>query len=95
MLSDKKILVTGPAGNIGYPLATALARDNEVWGVSRFGDPAERAKVDAIGVIPARSISARAVDDLPNEFDYVLDLDAFIFGDSYDQAIGERRGTRS
>ena len=41
MLKDKRILLTGPAGNIGFPLARNLARDNEVWGVSRFGDPAE------------------------------------------------------
>ena len=42
MIRDRKILVTGPAGNIGYPLARALVEHNEVWGVSRFGDPRER-----------------------------------------------------
>lgn len=88
VLTDKKILLTGPAGNIGYPLAGALAQDNEVWGISRFGDPAERQKVDDLGVI-TRSVDLGEgnFDDLPDDFDYVLHLSAFIFGDSYDQAI--------
>jgi len=88
VLSDKKILLTGPAGNIGYPLAAALAQDNKVWGISRFGNPAERKKVDDIGVI-TRSVDLGEGDfgDLPDDFDYVLHLSAFIFGDSYDEAI--------
>jgi len=88
MLSDKKILLTGRAGNIGYPLADALAQDNEVWGISRFGNAAERAKVDALGVI-TRSVDLGEgdFDDVPDDFDYVLHLSAFIFGDSYDEAI--------
>jgi nucleoside-diphosphate-sugar epimerase len=88
VLSGRKILVTGPAGNIGYPLARDLASDNEVWGASRFGDPAERKKVEDLGVI-TRSIDLGAGEfgDLPGDFDYVLHLGAFIFGDDYDQAI--------
>ncbi len=88
MLEDKKILLTGPAGNIGYPLARDLAKRNEVWGISRFGDPAERRKVDDLGVI-TRSIDLGECEfgDLPDDFDYVLHLSAFIFGDDYDQAI--------
>lgn len=39
VLTDKKILLTGPAGNIGYPLAGALAQDNEVWGISPSAIP--------------------------------------------------------
>jgi len=88
MLEGKKILLTGPAGNIGYPLAMALAKDNDVWGVSRFGDPAEREKVEALGV------TTRAVDlgsgefgDLPADFDYVLHLSAYTSGNDYYAAI--------
>ena len=36
MLRDQKILVTGPSGQIAFPLARALAKENEVWGISRF-----------------------------------------------------------
>ena len=38
MLSDKKILITGVTGQIGFPLARFLAEKNEVWGVARFTD---------------------------------------------------------
>ena len=88
MLKDKKILLTGPAGNIGFPLARNLARDNEVWGVSRFGRPAERKRVDEAGVI-TRPIDLAAGDfgDLPDDFDYVLHLSAVTSGDDYDRAI--------
>ena len=37
-LRGEKILVTGPAGQIAFPLASRLAGDNEVWGIARFGD---------------------------------------------------------
>ena len=43
VLSGEKILITGPAGQIAFPLAEYLAADNEVWGIARFGDPATRA----------------------------------------------------
>ena len=88
MLVNRKILVTGPAGNIGYPLARALAEHNEVWGISRFGDARERAKVDELGVI-TRSIDLGTGEfgDLPDDFDFVLHLSAFIFGDDVDEAI--------
>ncbi len=36
MLKGHKILVTGAAGQIGFPLAAYLAAENEVWGVARF-----------------------------------------------------------
>ncbi len=88
MLEGTKILVTGPAGNIGYPLARDLAQHNEVWGISRFGDPAERTKVDDLGVITRPiDLGDDEFGDLPDDFDYVLHLSVFIFGDDYDQAI--------
>ena len=33
-----KILITGPAGQIAFPLAEYLAADNEVWGIARISD---------------------------------------------------------
>ena len=41
-LKGCSILVTGPAGQIAFPLAARLARENEVWGIARFADPASR-----------------------------------------------------
>ena len=50
MLSGEKILITGPAGQIAFPLAESLARDNDVWGIARFSEAGSREKVDALGV---------------------------------------------
>jgi nucleoside-diphosphate-sugar epimerase len=89
MLTGTKILITGPAGQIAFPLASALARDNDVWGVARFGDPASRERVEAAG-ITTRAVDLAAGDfgDLPTDFDYVLHLATFRHGGmDYDQAL--------
>jgi nucleoside-diphosphate-sugar epimerase len=87
MLSGEKILITGPAGRIAFGLAKTLAADNEVWGISRFSDPATRDEVEALGV------TTRAVDigdgdfsDLPSDFTYLLHI-AADFGDDYERAL--------
>jgi nucleoside-diphosphate-sugar epimerase len=77
MLTDEKILITGPAGQIAEPLTRYLAPHNEVWGIARFGDADARARVEGYGV------TTRAIDigngdfgDLPTDFTYVLHLAA-------------------
>jgi nucleoside-diphosphate-sugar epimerase len=78
VFSDEKILVTGPAGQIAYPMCEAFARDNEVWGIARFSDPAQRDRVEAIGVT-TRTLDIGDGDfgDLPQDFTIVLHLAAF------------------
>lgn len=88
MLSDEKILITGPAGKIAFGLAETLAKDNEVWGVSRFGDPATRAAVEALGVT-TRSIDLATGEygDLPRDFSYLLHVAVAYESTDYDRAI--------
>ncbi len=89
MLSGAKILITGPAGQIAFPLTAYLAERNDVWGIARFGDPASRQRVDDLGV------TTRAIDlgrgdygDLPDDFDHVLHLATFRQGGmDYDAAM--------
>lgn len=89
MLADEKILITGPAGQIAEPLTRFLAADNEVWGVARFGDSDQRARIEGYGV------ATRAVDladgdfgDLPDDFTYLLHLAADQSGgQDYDHAL--------
>jgi nucleoside-diphosphate-sugar epimerase len=50
MLRDEKILITGPAGQIAFPIAESLSKENEVWGIARFGDAESRERVEAVGV---------------------------------------------
>ena len=73
MLSGEKILVTGPAGNIGFGLTKALARDNEVWGAARFSKPERRKALDDLGVKTC-PIDLYEADfgELPRDFTYVL-----------------------
>jgi nucleoside-diphosphate-sugar epimerase len=73
MLSDEKILITGVTGVVAFPIAQALAKDNEVWGMARFSDPAARAKVRAAGVTAvAADIGDGDFAELPTDFTYVL-----------------------
>lgn len=75
MFSDKKILITGPAGQIAFPMARDMAVDNEVWGIARFSDAESRAKVEAVGVKTlAIDLGAPDFSELPDDFDYVLHL---------------------
>ena len=88
MLRDEKILITGPAGRIAYGLARSLVADNDVWGIARFGDPATREKVDALGVTTrAMDYSDGDLGDLPSDFTYLLHIAADFSVDDYDRAL--------
>ena len=89
MLKGEKILITGPAGQIALPMAAHLAADNEVWGIARFGDPATRAQVDAVGVTTmVCDLDAGDFTGLPDDFTYVLHLAALQApGLDYDASI--------
>ena len=87
-LEGKRILITGPAGQIAFPLAAQLAKHNEVWGIARFSEPGSRERVEAAG-IRAQQVDLVAPDwsKLPEDFDYLLHLAAFIGpGHDYDRA---------
>jgi UDP-glucuronate 4-epimerase len=74
-MKDSRVLITGPTGQVGLPLATALARDNEVWGVARFNDAAARERLESAGVqcVPV-DLGAGSYDGLPEKVDYVLNF---------------------
>ena len=89
MLRDEKILLTGPAGQIAFPVAGYLSGENEVWGIARFGNPEDRERVDALGVT-ARSCDLATGDfeGIPTDFTYLLHLAAYQGpGTDYDYAI--------
>lgn len=88
MLSDEKILITGPAGLIAYGVAESLVGNNEVWGISRFGDPDARARVDALGVTTrAIDLGSGRFGDLPTDFTYLLHIAVAYEPSDYDRAI--------
>lgn len=88
MLSGEKILVTGAAGQIGFPLATHLATRNEVWGLARFSDPTSEQRLESVGVTPLRhELGVDDIEEVPDDFSYVIHLAAHMTGDDYDHAI--------
>jgi Nucleoside-diphosphate-sugar epimerases len=87
-LQGRKILITGPAGQIAFPMARALARDNEVWGIARFSDPAQRQEVEEAGIRTLAVDLARPdFSDLPRDFTHLLHLAASVQGDDHNRAI--------
>ena len=54
MISGEKILVTGGAGRVAFPIARELAKRNEVWGMARFSNPADPQRLKAHGITPIK-----------------------------------------
>jgi UDP-glucuronate 4-epimerase len=89
MLRGKKILVTGLTGQVAYPVALAYAKDNEVWGIARFGDAEKRAELEKKGIrCVALDLEQGDFSSLPDDFDYVLNFAVFKgAAQSFDQDI--------
>ena len=74
-LTGKKILITGPAGQVALPVTRALAADNEVIGIARFRDADVRAELEGLGVrCSPVDLAAGDFGDVPDDVDYVLNL---------------------
>ncbi len=81
MLAGEKILITGAAGRVAFPIARALARENRVYGLARFGDPANRARLEALDITCVQKDLGRDdFGDLPQDFGYVFHAGA-VFGE--------------
>jgi nucleoside-diphosphate-sugar epimerase len=73
MLDGKRILITGPTGQVALPVARALAERNQVIGIARFSNEADRARLVDAGVecVPV-NLAAGTFDGVPADVDYVL-----------------------
>ena len=79
MLQGEKILVTGAAGRVAYPIARELAQANEVYGLARFSSPGDRDKLEKAGITCIRKdIGADTFDDIPDDFTYVFHASALL-----------------
>lgn len=99
MLSGAKILMTGASGVVGLPIATALAKHNEVWAIARFGggtsaasamnaSSAPREQLESLGITTRRvDLAAPDLGGLPDDFDYVLHLAHTRLGSEFERAI--------
>lgn len=82
LLEGRKILMTGAAGQVAFPIARHLAACNEVHALGRFGNAQDRERLEALGI---RCIVADITGDsfahLPDDFDYVLNFMSTRTGD--------------
>ena len=73
MLDAEKILITGATGKIAFPIARALARNNEVWGAARLRDEQDRDRLAAADIRPLPlDMSTAEFGQLPDDFTYVF-----------------------
>jgi len=72
-LRGKKILVTGPGGQVAFPIARELAKENQVIGLARFRRAEERVRLEEAGVrCVAVDLADDSLDAVPDDVDYVL-----------------------
>ncbi|MEU6934175.1 MULTISPECIES: NAD(P)-dependent oxidoreductase [unclassified Streptomyces] len=75
-MNGKKILVTGGTGQVAGPVAKALAQDNEVWALGRFGTPGSEDALREHGITTFRwdmdDTSEDALKGLPEDFTHVI-----------------------
>ncbi|MGI8312570.1 NAD-dependent epimerase/dehydratase family protein [Saccharopolyspora hattusasensis] len=75
-MQGKKILVTGGTGQVARPVAEALAADNEVWCLGRFGTLGVADELAARGIKTFRwdmdDLGADTLKGLPEDFTHVI-----------------------
>jgi len=88
MLANEKILVTGAAGQVAFPVARELARQNKVCGFARFSKGSDRARLEAAGIECIQGdLATDTFARVPDDFTYVLNFAYVTTGDfDYDLA---------
>ena len=88
-LNDEKILFTGLTGQIGFPLALHLARENEVWGIDIFRDEDKKKQLEQAGV-KTRTMDLARPDyrNVPDDFSYLIHFAVYQEGGlDFDEAL--------
>src|SRR5687768_3611350 len=85
-LRGEKILLTGPTSQVAWPIACALARNNQVIGLARLSDAADRARLEGAGVRPLPlDLGRDDLDTVPEDCTVVLNFAVVKTGDfAYD-----------
>ena len=88
-LEGKKILITGPTGQVALPVVAHYAAIAEVYALARFSKEEDRQNIEALGarVIPADLARPETLAAVPEDIDYVLNFAVVKSGDfEYDLA---------
>jgi nucleoside-diphosphate-sugar epimerase len=82
-LSGRRLLVTGATGQVGFAVARALARENQVFGLARLARPGDRERLEKAGILPlAADLGFGSLAGLPEDFDAVLHFAVVKGGDA-------------
>ena len=75
-LVGKKILITGPTGQVALPVVEHFARIADVSVLARFRKAADRDLMESMGatVLQADLADAGSLAIVPEDFDYVLNF---------------------
>ena len=72
-LSGKRVMVTGASGLVALPVAVKLAKNNEVFAVARWSDPAQKKLVEAAGAQAVTfDLANEDLSALPESVDVVI-----------------------
>src|SRR4249920_2186555 len=88
-LANKKILITGPTGQVALPVVAHFAAIADVHALARFRKAEDRALIESLGakVLQADLADAASLAAVPEDFDYVLNFAVVKSGDfDYDLA---------
>lgn len=87
-IEGRRILVTGPTGQVARPVVAELAQRNEVFALARFSKAEDEAGIQALGATTIRAdLATDSLSDLPGDLDYVLNYAVVKTGDfDYDLA---------
>ncbi|MFK7975154.1 MAG: NAD-dependent epimerase/dehydratase family protein [Halioglobus sp.] len=88
-LAGKKLLITGPTGQVALPVVEAFAKIADVYALARFKKAEDREKIEALGakVLAADLADADSLSVIPADIDYVMNFAVVKSGDfDYDLA---------
>jgi UDP-glucuronate 4-epimerase len=76
-LTGKRVVLTGASGLLGFPLALALAEDNDVTAVARFTNADEAVQLEQAGARPVRfDLADPDLSPLPETADAIFHFGA-------------------
>jgi nucleoside-diphosphate-sugar epimerase len=88
-LANTKILITGPTGQVALPVVEHFAKIADVYALARFRKAEDRELIEKLGatVLQADLADAASLEQVPEDFDYVLNFAVVKSGDfDYDLA---------
>jgi nucleoside-diphosphate-sugar epimerase len=78
-----KVLVTGATGRVGLPIARALAKEHDVFGLARCRAADDRATLETAGIRPIPAdLATFDLDELPDGLTHVFHAGAALHGEA-------------